>query len=155
METKICTCCAVELPIESFNANPTKSKPFRKRSRCKGCDKKVQSLYKKSNKEVLKIKALSYQRKNPDKRKDYKLRWRYGASLEIYEKLLVEQGGLCAICKTNNPVNKHKKRFCIDHNHSTGKIRGLLCDNCNKGIGCLKDSKDLVLSALEYLSKNE
>jgi len=76
----------------------------------------------------------------------------YGLTLEQYDSMLENQDGLCAICGKKSS-HSHHKNLCIDHNHETGKIRGLLCDLCNKGIGCLRDDVDLLRSAVLYLEK--
>lgn len=59
-----------------------------------------------------------------------------------------EQKGLCAICERRLQTGRHT---CVDHCHKTGKVRGLLCHKCNKGIGFLDDNPDILISALEYL----
>ena len=71
----------------------------------------------------------------------------YGITLADYDAMLEEQDGCCAICKTDTI----KGRFAIDHCHKTGKVRGLLCFDCNTGIGKLKDDPSLLLTAYEYL----
>ena len=68
----------------------------------------------------------------------------YGLSKEDYQHLYTIQNGKCAICKKSNPE-------CVDHNHKTGEVRGLLCGGCNKGIGFLKDSLEVVHEAYQYL----
>lgn len=73
----------------------------------------------------------------------------YGISPEEYEKLLSKQEGVCAICKVTS--EEYKKNFHVDHCHKTGKIRGLLCQKCNLGLGQFKDSPEFLLSAVEYL----
>ncbi len=75
---------------------------------------------------------------------------RYGISLNDYDLMLEEQGGVCAICGTDDP---RASRFHIDHNHGTGKVRGLLCATCNQGIGLLQDSPFVLSQALNYLLK--
>lgn len=75
---------------------------------------------------------------------------KYGITVEDFNKMLEEQGGVCAICKSNCNINR---RLCIDHCHTTGKVRGLLCSECNSGIGKLKDDKELLKSALAYLEE--
>lgn len=77
----------------------------------------------------------------------YKLRTEYHITLEDYEALLVEQNGLCAICNGE----PHGEFLSVDHNHETGKVRGLLCRNCNVGLGALKDSPDVLRRAADYL----
>ncbi|WP_224790320.1 endonuclease VII domain-containing protein [Pseudomonas fluorescens] len=81
--------------------------------------------------------------------KGYALK-QYGMTLECFNKLLVKQGGGCAICgKHANP-----KGYClaVDHCHESGRIRGILCTNCNRGLGLFRDSTDLIKRAIEYLT---
>lgn len=78
------------------------------------------------------------------------LKYRYGLSVQDYENLLDSQDCCCAICK-KDPTDE---RLHIDHDHKTGRIRGLLCGNCNRGIGYMKDSIQNLKSAAEYLSKD-
>jgi len=84
---------------------------------------------------------------------------KYGLTQAEFEALLEKQGGKCAICNTTNPVgegNTTAKRsfsFAVDHCHETGKVRGLLCNPCNRGIGFLKDSPELLETAAKYLRR--
>jgi hypothetical protein len=81
-------------------------------------------------------------------------RWiqkRYGITIKDYKQLEMAQGGRCAIC--GGPPSG-RGRLHLDHNHSTGRIRGLLCSTCNVGIGGLRDSTDLLMAAVEYLKKH-
>jgi hypothetical protein len=80
------------------------------------------------------------------------LRSAYGITPEQFDVMLLIQGGRCAVCGTDAPGGKHD-RFMVDHCHSTGAVRGLLCNACNHGIGLLGDSADGVRKALEYLNK--
>lgn len=73
---------------------------------------------------------------------------RRGATQQIYDELYKAQRGCCAIC--SEPEEKFSW-LCIDHDHTTGRIRGLLCPNCNRGIGLLKDSAELLQKAQHYL----
>ena len=70
-------------------------------------------------------------------------------SVNEYDKLYLEQGGVCAICCKDNSG----KRLCIDHCHSTGNVRGLLCNRCNAGIGMFLDDTELLASAILYLTE--
>lgn len=72
---------------------------------------------------------------------------KYGITEIDYERLLVEQGGACAICR--NPSTG--RRLSVDHDHDTGRVRGLLCFTCNIGLGSFKDSILRLESAIEYL----
>lgn len=76
------------------------------------------------------------------------LRLRYGLSREDYEALVAAQFGCCAIC------GERDKSLCVDHDHSTGKIRELLCSSCNLAISHLRDDPSRALAAHEYLNRH-
>ena len=76
---------------------------------------------------------------------------RYGITQADYTSMLVIQEHSCAICGTKDP--SPKKYLCVDHNHDTGEVRGLLCHHCNAGLGLFKDKPDNLLKANEYLNK--
>lgn len=80
----------------------------------------------------------------------YKLRDSYNITPVEYDQLLKAQNLQCAICQTDKPTGRWKV-FAVDHCHTTGKVRGLLCNECNRGMGLLKDSPDLLQKALNYL----
>lgn len=74
---------------------------------------------------------------------------KYGITQEDFDKMFSEQGGRCKICGTHQ---EHCRRtLAIDHCHTTGKVRGLLCDNCNRGLGFFKDNIESLKAAIKYL----
>lgn len=77
------------------------------------------------------------------------LRRYHGITLDDFEAMERDQEGRCAICK--KPRQKGDRNLNVDHDHSTMRIRGLLCDPCNRGIGLLKESEEIMKSAIEYL----
>jgi Recombination endonuclease VII len=89
-------------------------------------------------------------RENPDLAWASKLK-RYGLDVVLYEKLLNDQGGVCAVCRTNKTAHAGSKRLAVDHDHLTGKVRGLLCGRCNKTIGMLRDDPVLIRALAYYL----
>lgn len=131
---KICSKCLIEKELSEYHKR--NNRPCGVRSICKKCYK----LYPKNKKN-----SDNYMRK-------YDIKKAYGITHEEYEEMLKTQNGVCAICGL---VNNHswKKHLCIDHCHETKQVRGLLCDSCNRGIGLLKDNKDILYKAYEYLSK--
>lgn len=98
-----------------------------------------------------------YRKRTPEIHKRISLKKEFGITLEYYYSLLKEQNNVCAICKQPETLwNKRHLRpqnLSVDHCHTTGKIRGLLCNNCNRAIGMLKDNKNVLQAALDYLSK--
>lgn len=77
--------------------------------------------------------------------------YRYGITSEQYAEMLAAQGGRCAICRTESPGGR-KKMMSVDHCHSSNKVRGLLCTNCNAGLGHFRDDPDLLRAAVAYLA---
>ena len=81
----------------------------------------------------------------------HRLRVNYGLTLEDYDKMLEEQGGVCAICGKPDPTHPN---LAVDHCHITGKIRGLLCRVCNPAIGALGDDVDSLRKVIAYLQRS-
>lgn len=79
--------------------------------------------------------------------KKWWLKSNYGLTLEKFEEMIEDQDGCCLICG-------EAKKLVVDHDHETGKVRGLLCSPCNTGIGHFKDDVDRMLSAIDYLTTN-
>lgn len=135
---------------EHFRA---KEKEWREANREKLASKR------KENREVLSKKQKEYYKNNPDKIKEIILK-KYFPNLTReerllwYKKTLQKQNYVCAICK--NP--ERQKQFgktqdlAVDHNHITEKVRGLLCADCNSGIGRLKESPAILHRAIDYLN---
>ena len=88
--------------------------------------------------------------RDPTRRRRYALRHTYGLTLEDYDLMLARQGGVCAICGTAKP-NGFGKFLAVDHCHDTGRIRGLLCGNCNHGLGKFDHDPKRLRRAIRYL----
>ena len=73
---------------------------------------------------------------------------KYGLTEKEYESIFNRQGQACAICRCPPPPNR---KLAVDHCHKTGEVRGLLCVNCNTGLGLLEDSKPIIKAAIAYL----
>lgn len=85
------------------------------------------------------------------KRRDRMLKAQYDLTQAEFHKLFNEQGGVCRIC---GAAPKPKRHLHVDHDHDTGLVRGLLCVNCNLGLGNLKDSVKVLRAAIRYLKEN-
>ena len=81
-----------------------------------------------------------------------RLKTKFGITLEDYDNLHIKHNNSCALC--NTPESELLTKLCIDHCHTTNKVRGLLCDACNVAIGLLKDDKTLLTKAIKYLEEN-
>jgi hypothetical protein len=86
---------------------------------------------------------------NPGKKLEHVLKHKFGLTLERYEELRAKQKNRCAICRKTEPGG-NCKRWCVDHDHRTGEIRGLLCLQCNTGIGVLGDDVTGMRRAVAY-----
>lgn len=140
-----CTVCKLEKPLEDYY-NSSSDRKHGKGYRCKPCDKIEREKNRQKNSKGTK---LGYRRRA--------LMWKYGLTLEQYDELLLKQGGVCAVCGTNNPLgegNSHDKlsfSFAVDHCHDSGRVRGLLCNACNRGLGFFRDNPQFVLQAFKYI----
>lgn len=83
--------------------------------------------------------------------RQHDLKTKFGISWEEYLKMYEDQSGLCAICL--KPEEEMTKTFSVDHDHQTNKVRGLLCGECNLGLGKFKDDPNVLQAALDYLKR--
>lgn len=138
---KECSLCLKIKNICDFYPNPRNKEGIYKH--CKECHKVYRNNWIEKNKN----KYGSYYRKSFLKKK-------YGVTPEWYETTMISQNEKCAICGNDKPDKRSNKLF-IDHNHVTGKVRGLLCSLCNTGLGNFKDNQLLLKNAIKYLIKHE
>ncbi len=96
--------------------------------------------------------SREYAKNHPIEQRRQWLKRAYGISLETYQILLESQNGKCAICGKEN-AHKRTKYLFVDHNHNTGKVRGLLCQKCNSLIGYSDENVNNLNMAIEYLKK--
>jgi len=97
-----------------------------------------------------KLKLPEVQKKN----REWNLLYNYGLTTENYNLMLKQQNFQCAICETSDPTTKQSKHWHVDHDHTTNKVRGLLCTRCNKGLGHFGDNVELMNKAIKYLNKH-
>jgi hypothetical protein len=120
---------------------------------------KNQKLISEFHKNKGKSPGISYQCKlcrKPEARESH-LVYKFKKNKEWYEATLESQGSACAICGSVSPKGNQKTlmSFCVDHDHETGKVRGLLCHPCNTAIGSLGDSTERLRLAITYLEKHK
>lgn len=116
----------------------------------------LQREYRERHKDRLNANRKAYYEANKPKAKEQtraaKIR-SYGLTQEMFDSMLKEQGGRCAICATDKP-SRRDSTFRIDHCHATGKVRGLLCMSCNSALGMFRDSIPALQKAIEYLTRS-
>lgn len=106
----------------------------------------TQLAIKRASESAMKIKSMNPSKYYAQKRKTT-LKRRYSLTIEQFDDLATSQGFACAICNKIPTRTLH-----VDHNHKTGKVRGLLCSGCNTGIGSLKESIEFLNQAIKYLT---
>lgn len=111
--------------------------------------------YYQDNREEVIARNKAWRKNNPDKlaasKRRYHLKSNFGISVAAYNALLEKQYGLCAICGCP-PIKAQS--LAVDHRHEDGKIRGLLCVKCNRGIGTFADSAELLNKAAIYIKES-
>jgi hypothetical protein len=80
---------------------------------------------------------------------------KYGISVDEFDQMMLVQGGLCAICKTELVQSDKSRKPCVDHCHKTNGVRGLLCHPCNTGLGYFRDDPARFSAAAEYVMRYE
>ena len=134
------------------DSNWAPSRQARRHYVCKKCCYEYHKEYRKSNRVKLNKTGKKWASKkrasDPLYARKSKLKYKYNLTLADYDKMLGAHDGKCAIC---GGVNKNGRRLCVDHNHKTNKIRGLLCKDCNLILGFAKDSVGTLLTAVTYL----
>lgn len=162
--SKTCSRCTETKSLSEFTRDNSRADGFG--HRCKPCQKayhaewrkdnenyeEYQTKYYKENRERINERNIHYYYNNKDwllpKMNNRRFFKKYGIAHDDAINLLYDQGNVCAICSTDTPT---EKGWCVDHDHATGKVRGILCSKCNSGIGFLGDDPDTVKRALAYL----
>lgn len=145
---KYCSECNLYKPIGEFKKLTTKkalgTSPDGYSRLCTNCFKNKVFTYE-SGKEPNNRKA---RRRDKRARRIEQVAVTYGLSEQEYMALIEKQANRCAICGSKD----EGKVLCVDHDHNTGKVRGLLCHNCNVGLGNFKDNSEVLASAIGYLN---
>lgn len=132
---KVCSVCKRELPVSAFykrrDRNTSNGRPV---YRCKDCHKTPQ--------EQVRRKNLA----------------QYNLTIDEYDRMLTEQGGVCAICRKAPAAprpGRQKRSFPVDHDHATGGVRGILCFACNTGLGMFREDPKIFFAAMRYLEETK
>lgn len=176
---KPCRKCEIVKPLDQFHKHPGGQDGLRER--CKACIKEYQQVWRAANLDVIKAKAkarrqtpefkarkkelnrraqenyrkrigdAAYREMNRRKAVEARLRKAYGLTLADLDRMLEEQNHVCRICKRAlTPTYRN-----VDHDHQTGRIRGLLCSRCNTGLGNFKDNAQVIEAAIRYVAQQK
>ena|ERR1700752_597537 len=147
---------------------------FSARGVCRPCHAAYMRVWVRQNWGKVRIAQQAYRKNNAEKvaatkkrwtsseacktmKRDYHLRMSFGLSLQEYITLAVKQGGCCAICRRQETKicrNGKLQPLSVDHDHATGKIRGLICDSCNVAIGRMDDDPRILRAAARYIEEH-
>lgn len=145
---KLCNKCGETKPLKDYRVY----KDGTLRTPCRACKAVAALKWRKANMEKANAQSKAYARRHPERMKDYDRKRSYGLAYGEFGKILTSQDNKCAICYTEKPLGRNG--FNVDHCHATNKVRGILCSNCNIGIGNLQHDPDILRAALEYLLKD-
>jgi hypothetical protein len=138
---KQCSVCKETKDFDQFYNYKTSKDG--KSYRCKACDDVARKKWSTSNPEKA---HLSQRQRN--------LKQRFGVDLEWYEEQFKKQNYSCAICKSKTNKTTGDRQFwnfSVDHCHDSGKVRGILCNNCNRALGLFQDNPEVLRKAAEYV----
>lgn len=151
---KTCSQCFENKPESEFYI---RSKCGKRIAKCRTCHAKYRTEASPDQKQRNIAASARWAKNNPDKVLASHMRRTFGLAFDDYQKMLQRQNGLCFICEkpeiSTDPRSGKQKRLQVDHCHTTGKIRGLLCYRCNTAIGYLQDDPAAAARLAEYLSK--
>lgn len=151
MKIKMKTCCICKISKNINDFYNRKRAKDGKTYACKICVNKRNNDWKARNPEYNTMYHRNYIHPDPEREKLQKrnseLKKKYNIGIDTYKNMKLKQNNKCLIC------NK-KSKLVVDHCHKTGKVRGLLCDTCNRGIGFLQENIDNFNNAIKYLKIN-
>ena len=141
-ELRTCATCSTDKPLKDYRlrtgVKSGKRYEWRERT-CAECRRAAHKVWRDANPE----KSHAWHRR--------KVVAQYGLTPEQYDAMVEAQTGLCAVCGQGPGVGCTKTYLAVDHDHHTGKVRGLLCDPCNRAIGCMGNDPERLISAAAYL----
>jgi hypothetical protein len=176
---KSCSTCKELKPVFDFSGR--KASPDGLGYRCRPCVKKAAHANYEANKPYISKRNKQWADANPEKVRQAKRKWseahpdhnreryerrkaadpsfmrgpwlkkHYGLSITQYEEMLTAQSGRCGLC---GGTDWGRKGPCVDHDHATGKVRALLCVNCNLGLGHFQDNPERLASAIDYVRRH-
>lgn len=159
MNKRICTKCGKGKPEDITNFGVDKRRPIGLCSQCRKCLRIKNREYMRKRIRTAEQKAQDCRNHAKwhltDKYKSWRLMRDFGITLEQFNQAFEKQGGICAVCGRPETATINGKIFwlSVDHDHNTGKVRGLLCHKCNIALGHLEENPVIIQSLLTYITK--
>lgn len=148
-----CWKCKAHRPLAEFGKNAKCRDGLQ--LRCLPCSRALNREHYDANGDAMRARGRSQwldRPRRPQRHRGYYLKKAYGLTVAQYDEMVAACGGKCAVC---GRIPRERERLHVDHNHTTGKVRGLLCNQCNAGIGLLGDAPEGLRRAIEYLTAAE
>ena len=136
-----CKSCVKEYKLQRTKTEETKNQ-----------EKIYQRHYARTPKRKAQIMEYQQTPKHRKNKRKYKLKHKYGITEEQYDEMMKKQGGVCAACRSEF---RSTKTTHLDHCHATGKVRGILCHNCNRALGAVQDKIENLNALIDYLQREE
>lgn len=153
---KMCHVCNLKKPETEFVRRRNSRGEFYYTTKCKECNSAIAKKWRSENPERVKELHKTWAENNRERFNEINharyIKKAYGMTVKERDALLASQNSACAICQT--PLEGRGHLTHTDHDHNTGLIRGILCTNCNRGLGHFQDSASLLRKAAEYLEKS-
>lgn len=169
-ETYRCGRCQKDLPVSNFTPSQVlkrgswcrncnneyrrsrrgASAPPRATDECLWCGADIRNLRSNARYCSASCGARTWRRDNPGRHRALRLKCVYGITIKEFDELLESQGGVCAICQSDDPASAN---WHVDHCHSSDAVRGILCGPCNQGLGNFRDNQAALLAAIDYLAR--
>jgi len=144
-EYKFCPKCKTSKPKSEYHSNKRNGDGLQ--GYCIECFGEINRNYVKKYKPLVQERQKRYFKNNRELIEDKRIQSRHGITASERGEILRRQNGLCAICKSKPAIH-------IDHDHVTNKVRGLLCNNCNTGLGMFHDNISFMATGIKYLENN-
>lgn len=152
-----CSKCKKVKPEDQFSACKKNVNRNFRTSWCNTCRNLKSKAWREANPDKVKSHNTKYRELHPGKSTEYSI----GVTLDEKRAMFAAQGSVCGICRSHAHGTKHSKRdpndvvaWCADHDHKTGKFRGVLCQRCNHALGLVGDSVELLKKLIKYLEKD-
>jgi len=149
---KLCSKCDEWKSLDRFGLHFVPRERWQ--SQCKDCNNEYSKQWYQKHKNVVQLRERRRARNRGPANRNRHLKRLYGITLEDFNNMLEQQSKRCAICKGDDPLDPRKNQWQVDHDHKSGKVRGILCFPCNLMLGYAKDRIETLQESVVYLGRS-